>query len=197
MSPTEQDLAQFITGYVECALWSESVEEAFAAEHGGAPDAPLERFFTSDDLAPDAQIRIREDCGAFLHAHATDLALYCDLADAGHDFLLTRNGHGTGFGDRGLAELGDRLTTAAESYGPAHFYVGDNQRIYVGLMTAGELRKAEARAQRAFRSYKTATQLRDELVLRALSEGWTHSQVAEATGLTRGRIGQIAMKGNA
>jgi len=35
----------------------------------------------------------------------------------GHDLLLTRNGEGTGFWDRGLGELGDRLTEAAKAYG--------------------------------------------------------------------------------
>lgn len=33
---------------------------------------------------------------------------------------------------------------------------------------------------------------RDALIHQAIAEGWTHSQIATATGLTRGRIGQIA-----
>lgn len=36
---------------------------------------------------------------------------------AGHDLWLTRSGHGAGYWDRGLGELGDRLTEAAKSYG--------------------------------------------------------------------------------
>ena len=36
---------------------------------------------------------------------------------AGHDFALTRNGHGTGFWDRGLGAIGDMLTEECEPYG--------------------------------------------------------------------------------
>ena len=33
---------------------------------------------------------------------------------------------------------------------------------------------------------------RDALIQQALADGWTHAQIAKATGLTRGRIGQLA-----
>ncbi len=59
-------------------------------------------------------------------------------------------------------------------------------------MTAEELRKAEARYQRAFARAEAAREERNRLVREALDAGWTHAQIAEATGLTRGRIGQIA-----
>lgn len=36
--------------------------------------------------------------------------------------------------------------------------------------------------------------LRNELVRHALAAGWTHARIAEATGLTRGRIGQLAQQ---
>ena len=35
---------------------------------------------------------------------------------AGHDFALTRNGHGTGFWDRGLGAIGDMLTDECKPY---------------------------------------------------------------------------------
>jgi hypothetical protein len=38
---------------------------------------------------------------------------------AGHDFWLTRNGHGAGFWDRGMGMLGDELTAACKPYGSA------------------------------------------------------------------------------
>jgi hypothetical protein len=39
-----------------------------------------------------------------------------DASQTGHDFILTANGHGCGFWDRGLGELGDRLTEATRGY---------------------------------------------------------------------------------
>lgn len=59
-------------------------------------------------------------------------------------------------------------------------------------MTADELRKAEARYQRALAHSEEARELRNATVRAALEASWTHAQIAEATGLTRGRIGQLA-----
>ena len=42
---------------------------------------------------------------------------WCRAELAGHDFALTRNGHGTGFWDRGLGEIGDMLTEECKPYG--------------------------------------------------------------------------------
>ncbi len=69
-------------------------------------------------------------CERFCRENAADLALYCEaipydpskgspMSYAGHDFWLTRGGHGVGFWDRGLDALGDRLTAAAEAFGEA------------------------------------------------------------------------------
>lgn len=35
---------------------------------------------------------------------------------------------------------------------------------------------------------------RDELIHSALAAGWTHAQIADASGLSRGRVGQIALR---
>jgi DNA-binding NarL/FixJ family response regulator len=58
-------------------------------------------------------------------------------------------------------------------------------------MTPDELQKAEARYQRASRRSEEAREQRNRIVLEALREGWTHARIAEATGLSRGRISQI------
>jgi hypothetical protein len=59
-------------------------------------------------------------------------------------------------------------------------------------MTSDQLRSAEARYQRAFRASENAREDRNRAVREALDEGWTHAQIAQATGLTRSRVGQIA-----
>lgn len=40
-----------------------------------------------------------------------------DPTDVGHNFVLSKNHHGTGFWDRGLGELGDKLHKACDPYG--------------------------------------------------------------------------------
>lgn len=59
-------------------------------------------------------------------------------------------------------------------------------------MTAGDLGKAEARFQRASRRAEEAREERNRLVREAIVAGWTHAKIAEATGLSRGRVGQLA-----
>ena len=61
-------------------------------------------------------------------------------------------------------------------------------------MTTEELRKAEARYQRAFRRSEAVREERNAVVHAALDANWTHAQIAEATGLTRSRVGQIALQ---
>lgn len=145
---TEQDLQEFVAGYAECALWSCNIGEDFAAQHlvetgeDFAPDTGLDSFgFTVDDITSEAMESMRADCGDFLESNAHDLALYAGSAPslvsglgmehAGHDFWLTRNHHGAGFWDRGLGELGDRLTAASHPYGTSDLYVGDDGKLYV------------------------------------------------------------------
>jgi hypothetical protein len=59
-------------------------------------------------------------------------------------------------------------------------------------MTAEELRAAERRYYKAARLAQEAREARDAAVRQAIREGWTHRRIAQATGLTHGRIGQIA-----
>lgn len=61
-------------------------------------------------------------------------------------------------------------------------------------MTPEELRSAEASYREAFRLSEEARQVRNALVLEALDSGWTYAQIAEALGVSRGRVGQIAQQ---
>lgn len=55
------------------------------------------------------------------------------------------------------------------------------------------LKEAEARYQRAYARAEQARVERNAQVQEAIKAGWTHAQIAEATGLTRSRVGQIAL----
>lgn len=60
-------------------------------------------------------------------------------------------------------------------------------------VTAAELRKAEAAYQAASRLSEAEREKRNAAVRTALAEGWTHARVAKETGLTRARVGAIAL----
>lgn len=55
------------------------------------------------------------------------------------------------------------------------------------------LRAAEVRYQHAAAHAERERANRNEAVRQALEAGWTHAQIAHATGLTRSRVGQIAL----
>lgn len=103
--------------YVECALWSSE------------PDPSTDEW-SGATLADEAFDAMEADCRAFLAAHWDDVA--DDPEQAGHDFWLTRNGHGAGFWDGDWPDdVGERLTAASKAYGARDLYVGDDGEIYI------------------------------------------------------------------
>ena len=120
----DTDMPTMFRAYVECALWSSTDS---ADDSGGAP---LDDNYGPEDLDSSAEVSMLQDCEDFALAHAVDLATL-DASQVGHDLWLTRNHHGAGFWDRGLGELGERLTAAAHAYGESDVYVGDDGSLYV------------------------------------------------------------------
>lgn len=121
-------LYDFLAGYIECALWSSTDQ---STQSGGCP---LDDNYGADDIDTSALDSIRAECADFIEHNKADLDAYIEALgaeSAGHDFWLTRNGHGAGFWDRGLGALGDRLTTASKPYGEVYLYVGDDGKLYV------------------------------------------------------------------
>jgi hypothetical protein len=53
-----------------------------------------------------------------------------DAEKAGHNFWLTREGHGSGFWDEDMDEVGERLTELSEKFGEGGLYVGDDGKVY-------------------------------------------------------------------
>jgi hypothetical protein len=95
----------------------------------------------ANDVSAETTERMREECADFMRGNLADLREYAERRSydpnqgtvweyAGHDFWLTRNGHGAGFWDRGLGELGDRLTAACKPYGEIYLYIGDDGKVY-------------------------------------------------------------------
>jgi len=126
----------FTRGFLECAEWaglsdSDAYCEAcgLEAETGGeCEDCGADIFTTREAFedcaaprwSPGSLTRAAEDCEAFKRDNAADLE-GADMAQAGHDFYLTRNRHGAGFWDGDYPkDVGDRLTAACRPYGETY-----------------------------------------------------------------------------
>ena len=126
---------EFIRGYVQAALWSSTCIDTDDCEY-------LDEKYDESDLAKETLEQMEKDCIQFIKENDDDLFEYAEQRSipfdaeytasdcAGHDFWLTRNGHGAGFWDRGLKRLGDRLTSATEKFAHVDLYVGDDGKIY-------------------------------------------------------------------
>lgn len=123
---SSNEISEFVRGYLASALWSSS---------GTLPDGTeveaLDDHYGVDDFAPSAVDQAVLDCGVFQqkNAHLLDGTPRSD-DDHGYDFWLTRNRHGAGFWDRGLGEVGDLLTDAAQEFKQVDIYVGENGLLY-------------------------------------------------------------------
>ena len=117
----------FTLAYLECALWSSTDN---SRDNGGDP---LDDNYGIEDMAQSCIDSAIEDCDDFVAAHAELIG--DQLEQAGHDFWLTRNGHGAGFWDRDPSVYpkdprGKVLTAASEVYGSVNLYIGDDGLIY-------------------------------------------------------------------
>jgi len=119
-------LDTFCLAYVEAALWSSTDN---ADDSGGEP---LDKNYGIMDIDSETLDAMRRDCADFqeqnekLLAEAYDHERY-DASYAGHDFWLSRNGHGAGYFDRDLGDVGDKLQNAAKAFGTFDLYVSDGK----------------------------------------------------------------------
>lgn len=120
---TEKHVDSVTEHYLIALFWSETT-----------PDGdPLDDDYGPDDMAPGELQKAKDDCREFLTMAWPIIEEYPNhltTEQIGHDIALTRNGHGAGFWDRGLGELGDRLTAVCDSMGAHNLYPGDDNLIY-------------------------------------------------------------------
>ena len=123
--------ADFLAAYITAALWSSTYDTE------DREDNPMDDG--QHELAPETLETMEADCAAFL-AHCESIGLdpfpdygmggeYTDAELSGHDFWLTRNGHGCGYWDHDL-DTGDALTAAAKASGQVDLYIGFDGLIY-------------------------------------------------------------------
>lgn len=119
----------FTKAYVEAALWSSTDDN----------EVPLDRDHCIEDIAPSTLARIVAECDSFqsvndaLITEENTSSRYGASEQAGHDFWLTRNGHGCGFWDGDWEEpAATQLDEASKAAGECYLYVGDDGLIYAG-----------------------------------------------------------------
>lgn len=132
------NLEEFTQAYLVTALWSSNDE---SDESGGQP---LDLNRDEDDIASDSRERMEKDCEKFFRANHDAMASAIETGKvkygpdfgpygrAGHDFWLTRNGHGAGFWDGDWPEpFAAELTNAAKQAGGCDLYLGDDKQIHI------------------------------------------------------------------
>ena len=120
LDPSTKFFDEFFDAYVICALWSSTDERGDS----------LDDNYNVNDIHPDSLKQMKADCGIFVTANA-ELLHNLSPCQCGHDFWLTRNHHGAGFWDRGLGEVGDKLTDACKTIGECDLYVGDDGKLHL------------------------------------------------------------------
>lgn len=112
--PKPPILPKFVDAYLEAALWTSTSED----------DTPLDTIFSIQDFSELAIAQAVEESNSFIKKNRKDLdASGGSDGQHGHDFWLTRNGHGTGFWDRGYEKgVGKRLTDRAHAFGEIYVY---------------------------------------------------------------------------
>ena len=126
----EASRKKMLDGYLEAALWAEGEDGEFDGKS------------IYIDIAPESLAKAKGDIDKFIELANNDIyeALWGEFFSGdnamtpeqiGHDLLLTRNGHGSGFWDRGLDEIGDQLTDVCKKMGEVYVYEGDDGMIYI------------------------------------------------------------------
>lgn len=114
---TTPGLSEFVDHYLQTLLWSENVSLS-----QDSALVPADSLFTVENLDLPGKFFVFESCIKFW-ASANELIDEENFAgeyiqQAGHDFCLTRNGHGAGFWDGDWAEpAASQLTKMSEAAG--------------------------------------------------------------------------------
>lgn len=130
MKASEFDRSVVLQHAKIAALWSTTGDEG--AELNGVACENLDDVFTPEDVTGEAETELVQLIDNFFDLAGDLLDEYPMTAEQmGHDIILTTNHHGAGFWDRGLGELGTKLTDIAHSLGGYQLYVGDDGKLYV------------------------------------------------------------------
>ena len=140
MNEVTPKLDAFTRAYIETALWSSTDESTPNGGHPMDMDVPgVRRAYTMGDIDLETLFKMAEDCAKFQADNAADLEAgplrygpdFGPDGRAGHDFWLSRNGHGANYLDGDWPdEAAERLMKSARAFGEFNLYVGDDGRIH-------------------------------------------------------------------
>ena len=135
-------LATFRAAYVESMVFTEEdrLKQDYEDTHGD-PDAisfSTDLDVCEEEFGPATVTLIDTDCRDFL-SKAVNTGLLDPLdnelmSQAGHDFWLTRNGHGVGFWESGrgyTGKQGKALTALSKEYREINLIQGDDQKFHL------------------------------------------------------------------
>lgn len=117
-------VTRMVDGYVDAALWVGVWDR-----HGELAYDDVSRDAVSADTLASAAADVQDFVTAMWSVLSVTEPWMSGPEQAGHDFFLTRNGHGAGFWDRGAGAAGDELSDAARPYGPVDWMMLDDGSV--------------------------------------------------------------------
>lgn len=125
----QAQMEKFIQAYQTALIWSQG--EAF--DENDELLGFYEDFEVSDELVADCEAQAASFFIKYKETidKAVSSSFEYTYEQAGHDFALTRNGHGVGYWDRDLGTVGDELTEYAQKERSVYVYIGDDHLLYL------------------------------------------------------------------
>jgi len=106
-----KDKAKILKHYLTCALWTSGLDGR-----------------SIEEIHPTNLEQAKKDVDSFVEK-AGPLLDSLTEEQIGHDFWLTRNGHGSGFWDRDLDEVGVELTKVCKTFKEVNVF--DDVNIFI------------------------------------------------------------------
>lgn len=126
-------IEDMVDGYLQCMLWAENDE---STPDGGIA---LDQTYSVREISDRSWADAYADCAEFVSLNydlvhkvwQSEEGRNYVASHFGHDFWLTRTGHGAGFWSRDLGDgAGDLLTEACKAFPHVDAVVGDDHLIY-------------------------------------------------------------------
>ena len=122
---SDSEIEKGFNSYIETLFWSspsDSEENEF-----------LDQERSKENFDPETLTKLKEEFKLFVkdnYSLCTEEDKTPGIEAFGHNFWLTRNGHGAGFWDGDYVN-GEELTEASKKYNTLEPYVGDDEKVYI------------------------------------------------------------------